>query len=424
MYDFANSAFSTTVMAVIFAVYFAKALVPPEGARIFGMLVPGESLWGYMISLSMVIVILLAPGLGALADAFHSKRRALLVFTLIGSLSNAALFWATPGRLWVGFWLIFISLMGFELTQVFYNAFLNEVTDESAAGEISGLGFAWGYIGGGVCLALNMWMIAKPAFFHLGSADPTLPIRLSVAVAGLWWLLFSIPTFLWVKDKPRPANSPPDDKSRFVLALQSVRQLFVTLKSVVAMKDVSRFLAAYLFFNDGIQTILVMASIFGAKALGMTTPQLALCFLMIQFVAFFGAKFLGPLADSWSHRNVVLLTLLGYAAVTAWGVFMRTQAEFWAMGAVVGFVLGASQSAARSLFSVIIPVDRSGEFFALYSVVGKAASLMGPAVFGVASQFFGLRVGVGSLLIFFIIGGGLLLTVNESRARQRTNTGQ
>lgn len=423
MYDWANSAFSTTVMSVIFAVYFAKTLVPAEGARIFGLAIPGESLWGYMVSLTMVLVILLAPGLGALADHRRAKGRFLRQWTIVGALSTAALFWAAPGRLWLGFWLIFLALLSFELTQVFYNAFLNEVGEEKVAGEISGLGFAWGYIGGGLCLALNMWMIARPEVFHLNRfGDITLPVRLSVTVAGVWWLLFSIPTFLWVQDKERPDGGlPVDDRSPkvnpFKMAMAAAEQILFTVKDVLRMKDVGRFLLAYLIFNDGIQTVLIMASIFGAKALGMTTPQLALCFLLIQFVAFFGAKFFGPLADRWSHRNVVLTTIAVYAAVVAWALFMKSPAEFWVMGVIIGFVLGASQSAARSLFAVMIPPQRSGEFFALYSVVGKAASLMGPVTFGVAAQLWGLRAGVGSLLLFFLAGGGMLFSVNELRGR-------
>jgi UMF1 family MFS transporter len=405
-YDFANSAFSTTVMSVVFSVYFANALVPAGGVSLLGHTIPGESLWGYLVSSVMIVVIFMAPGLGAWADHRAAKRAALALCTIIGGVATIALFVAEPGRLWFGVAAAFIAISAFELAIGLYNAFLNEISDEKDAGRVSGFGFAFGYIGGGVCLALNMAMIARPAWFGLAGGNATLPVRASVAVAGAWWLLFSVPTYFWVKDRPHAAAD----------GVPSPKQLWLTIRDTLRDRDLSLFLLSYIVFNDGIQTILIMASIFGAKQLGMSTPQLALCYLMIQFVAFVGALVCGRLADSWSHKKVLLLTLMVYCGVTVWAVFMTRVVEFWMMGAIVGVVLGGSQAAARSLYSLMIPAGRTGEYFGLFSVVGKASSVFGPLVFGVTAQFFGLRAGVASLLLFFIGGAALLFAVNEASA--------
>jgi UMF1 family MFS transporter len=186
---------------------------------------------------------------------------------------------------------------------------------------------------------------------------------------------------------------------------------------VAAFPQLKRFLVSYLIFNDGIQTIILMASIFGAKELGMSSTQLALVYLMVQFVAFLGAMVFGRLADAWSHKNVLLTTLAVYTGLIVWAVVMTSAREFWAMAVVVGIVLGGSQAAARSLYAVMIPPERAGEFFALYAVVGKAAALIGPAVFGLASQLGGVRAGIASLLVFFVLGGLFLFSVDETRGR-------
>jgi UMF1 family MFS transporter len=165
-----------------------------------------------------------------------------------------------------------------------------------------------------------------------------------------------------------------------------------------------------------------MASIFGAKALGISTQRLALCFLVIQFVAFVGAMVCGRLADAWSHKNVILITLVLYCGVVIWAVFMHKEWEFWILGVVVGLIMGGSQAAARSLYALLIPPGRSGEFFSLFSIVGKVSSLIGPFVFGVTAQFYGLRAGVASMLIFFLVGGAILLGVNEARGKNEVQS--
>lgn len=405
LYDFAHSAYTTTILTVLFSVYFVRVLVP-DGWTVLGKTIPGASLWAYLNTAVMAVVLVAAPLAGALADRTLGKRRQLIFWAVLGSLATLFLFKAEPGRIGAAVAIVFVATLAYEMSLVFYNAFLKEVSTGSDAGWVSGLGFAFGYIGGGLCLLFNMAMIARPDVFGLDQADPTLPHRVAFASVGLWWILFSIPTFLWVKEDQvshRLLETRPSWWQEFI---QSLRILRKDPASV-------RFVIAYLLYNDGIQTVLLMAAVVGAQIFEMSAVQLGLCYLMIQFVAFVGALVFGKLADRWSHRKVVLITLGVYTAVVMWGVFMKSPREFWVLGFVIGVVLGGSQAASRSLFAAFVPSDRSAAFFGIFSIVGKASSLLGPLVFGAVNHAFGLRAAIGSLLVFFVAGAALLVTVHE-----------
>ena len=405
MYDFANSAFATVVVSVVFSVYFARTVVPEGGAAIGGLRIPGESLWAYLVSGVMLVVILLSPALGARADRGGSAKSALGGWALLGVLGTVALFTVTPGRVGWACFVVFVAFLGYEMSLVFYNAMLNSISSPSDRGRASGWGFAFGYAGGGLCLALALLLLFRPASLGLPS-DGDLPVRATALVVAAWWAAFSLPTFLWV---PAPAPLAASPTAR--------RPVFALWREVWSRPAARRFLVAYFLYNDGVQTVLLMAAIFGAKELGMSTAELALCFLLIQFVALPGAAVFGRLADGWGHKKAVMLALAVFCAVTAWGVAMRRPAEFWGLGVAVGFVLGGSQSASRSLFAGLIPAGKAGEFFAFYAVVGKAAALLGPFAFGVASHAWGLRAGVASLLLFFVPGMILLRRVPDEAGR-------
>jgi UMF1 family MFS transporter len=258
--------------------------------------------------------------------------------------------------------LAFVAILAFELSLVFYNAFLNEITDEESRGRVSGLGFAVGYIGGGLCLAINMAMMAKPAFFSLASVDFTLPIRASVGLVGVWWIVFSVPVFLWLYDKPGPYKET-SDVHWLTIVFQSLSQLKKTLIHITKKPELARFLLAFLIYDDGVQTILLMASIFGAKEIGLTTSQLALIYLMVQFVAFGGALFWGRMADTWNHKSVITCTVGIFVGIVSWAVVLRHPWEFWVLAAVVGMAMGGVQAASRSFFSLLIPPSRPENSF-------------------------------------------------------------
>lgn len=418
-YDFANHAFATSVLSVIFNVYFVRVLVPPGGARWFGMAIPGESLWGYLISAVMAVVLVLSPSLGALSDRYGLKRASLAVTGSMGVAATLALFFARPGHLGLACVLAFTANLGYQMSLVFYNAFLNDLGTQGTKGRISGLGFAFGYVGGGLCLALNLAMLSKPALFHLASSDSTLPVRASILVAGGWWLLFSLPTVLFVKDETPAAGSLT------LLAFgrasaEAFVQLRHTIRDTIARPDLARFLLSFLIYNDGIQTVILMASVFGAQALGMATSDLAACYLLIQFVAFCGAMAAGALADHAGHKVVILGTLTVFLVCVVWAATIHRAAQFWTLGVFIGLVMGGAQAASRSLYSLLVPPQQAGEFFALFSIVGKAASLLGPFVFGVVAQACGIRPSVASLGFFFVVGAAILATVNETRGRRAT----
>jgi UMF1 family MFS transporter len=427
MYDFANSAFATTVLSVVFNVYFVQRVVPPGGVRLFSAHVDGAALWGFLVSASMLTVFLVAPVLGALADRSGRKKAFLTAFWLLGCASSAALFFVRPGDVAAGAALFLLGNVGFAAGNIFYNAFLPSLADERSLGRVSGFGWAVGYLGGGLCLALDLFMIRSPETFGLTNVD-FLPVRASLLSVGVWWFVFGLPLQFWLSEGASPrfhstareSGGDPHPAGMFFLlrsAADELRAAFgrlaETARNLGRYRNLAWFLAAYLLYNDGIETIIVMASVFGAQALGMPQDDLVLCFLMIQGVAFVGALGFGWLADRLRHKTAIYMSLAVYAGVTLWAYHMTSAREFWALGVVVGLVLGGSQAASRSLMALLTPAEKSAEFFSFYGLTGKLTSAFGPLVFGVVSQTAGLRAGVLSLLVFFLAGGLLLIPVRE-----------
>lgn len=411
MYDWANSAYSTSMVAVFFSVYVATALVPAGGLAVGTWRIPGESVWAYLTAIVMAGVVLIAPPLGAVADRRRRRKSFLLRSTAVGVVATALLYFATPERPYYGLLVGGLSFLAYEIALVFYNALLTDVAKADEMGSVSGLGFALGYFGGGLALAVNILMVGAPGLFGL-AGDATQPIRAVFVFVAAWWALFTLPLLRALPESPAPAGKLEPVRA----FIETGRHLRHTVADIWRDRNLARFLLAFFIYNDGIQTLLLTASIVAATLLDMTPKQLGLCILLIQFVAFFGALLFGRLADKWSHKKVVLLSLVVYAAVAVWSSLMRTQAEFWFLGAVVGLVLGGSQSASRSLFALLIPPEKSGELFSFYGVVGKAAAIMGPLVFGVLAQVANIRAAAAALVGFYVIGGLLLLGVKERRA--------
>jgi len=407
MYDFANSAFATTVLAVVFNVYFVTRVVPPEGLFVFGLQIPGESLWAYTVSLSMFLIFAMAPVLGAMADYYGKKKVFLTIFWLIGCAATAGLFVVKPGDVWKGIFLFVMGNVGFAGGNVFYNGFLPHLGEREVMGRVSGFGWAVGYAGGGLCLALNLVMINFPGAFGLTAGDEA--VRACFLVVGLWWFLFGLPQLFWLKEE---GASKIGEAKWKALSIGCMR-LWDTVRHFRRFSNLGKFLLAYLVYNDGIETIILMASIFGAQALGMAQNDLILCFLMIQGVAFLGSLLFGWSADRFRHKPTLFITLGIYVAVIIWAYVMQTRREFWVLGAIVGLILGGSQAASRSLMGILTPPQKSAEFFAFFSVVGKMTAVLGPLQFGLVTQFWGIRAGILSLLIYFVFGGALLMFVKE-----------
>ena len=415
MYDWANSAFATSILAAILPVYFAT-LVPEGGIAVqWGTLkiaTKASALWAYGVSFSFFVTALTAPILGALADFAGYKKRFLFGFTYVGATLTSLLYFVQEGDYWLCLGLFMAANMGFAGSITFYNAFLPEVAPEKKLDWVSGKGYAFGYIGGGLLLAIHMLIIN----YHesLGIPDRSLSIRISLSSVGIWWGLFAIPLFLWVPEVKRPYNQ----RQKFSYLKYGFIRFFRTLRSFRNYKDLLWFLVAFLIYNDGIQTVIAMAAIFGKTALGLDTGTLIGTLLMTQFVAFPGALMFAKLAQRIQPKSAIIITLMLWIGIVTYAYFLRSAVEFWILGGMVGLVLGGSQAISRSLYAQLIPRARPAEFFGFFSISAKFACIFGPLVFGLITDLSeNPRNAIISLVLFFVVGMILLSRVNMERGR-------
>jgi UMF1 family MFS transporter len=409
LYDWANSAFATVVLAAVLPVYFAS-LVPAEGATLFWSTqpIPATALWGYIVSLSMTLVAITAPGLGNLADRRGWRRRLLIIFCLLGSLATCGLFFAGPGRYLLAAALFILGNIGFAAGNIFYNAYLPDLASGVEVDQLSARGFALGYIGGGLMLLIVFLMIQHYAL--LGLPDVAMATRLGFLLTGAWWLGFALPVFAWLKDVPVTPGTQ--------LALRTPRDYLRTLADLRSYRDLSRFLVAFLLYNDGIQTIIAVSAIFARQELGLGTGTILGCFLMIQFVAMPGALLFSRLAGRFNTKRAVLVGLVLFTMITIYASVMKSAVEFWILGFAVAIVLGGSQALSRSLFSSMVPKQRSAEFFSFYAISSKFASIFGPLVFALLIDLSGSnRIAILALALFFVIGMILLIGVDVEKGR-------
>lgn len=396
LYDFANSAFATTILAVVFQLYFIHALDA------------GESRWGYAVSISMVISAIIAPVLGAICDYTASKKRALLILWGLGCAATMLL--GIPNGWLAAAGLFILANLGFEAGSAVYNGFLPEIAPGESASRISAIGWACGYIGGALHLLLALVAIKFPQVIGL---DPGASTRVAISSVGLWWCLFSLPMFLWLRERAVPQPLPPGDS----LLRAGFRKVSTTIRNIRRLPTLTRFTIAYLVFNDGVQTVIVMAANFGSKPpIGMTQDQLIVCFLMIQGVAAVGSLIFMFLSRRLGDKRALTVSLFIWCAVIAWAFVIHRQFEFWILGVAVGLVMGGTQAIARSILSRFTPPSSAAEFFGFYSITGKVASAMGPALYATvfvltkSSQWSVLSVG-----IFFVAGLIILRPVEEAK---------
>lgn len=425
-YDFANSAFATTVLAVIFNRYYSEVLAGgAAGTHIdLGLWrgqVPGVSLWNLVVAASMAVVAVISPLLGALADRAAWKRRMLIMFCYTGVACTCLLWGVEKGDLLLASALFIGANVAFSAGNSIYNAFLNQISSPEDYGKISGAAWGFGYLGGGICLVLNMVMLSKPEL--LGFPAGTFGVGSCVLVAGLWWGVFAIPTILWLKDAPLPASPPTHLRH---LTGEAWHKVISTMRQVNRYRQLVRFLIAYLIFNDAIETVIVVASIFGGQVVGLTTPELVVYFVMIQGTAFLGSLLFGWLADRLGQKRTLMLSLAIWLGVVVWayeiGWFIDKRTDFYIIGVLAGLVMGGSQSVARSLQALFTPSNQTAEFFGFFSLSGKFASVFGSATFAVAVMATGsLGAGILALGAFFIVGGAILATVNIEEGIEMAN---
>jgi MFS transporter, UMF1 family len=418
MYDFANSAFATTILAVIFNQYFATVVAGGErGVEFFGFRLHGASFFTFSVAFSMVISAVISPLLGAVADASASKKKFLMVFCYTAILFTGLLCFVQAGNYWRGAIFFIIANIGFAGGNVYYNAFLPEISTDENIGRISGLGWALGYIGGGALLAINLIMLKYPGW--LGFPAGYFTVQDCFLSVAFWWLIFSLPTFLLLRERAQK-TLPSFGKSYFVEGYQRLRHTFRRIRT---FRELTKFLVAYLIYNDGIETVIIMASIFGAQVLGMETGEIILFFLMIQGIAFFGSIIFGFLADAIGNKKTVMISLGIWSLIVVWafrlGILWDPKTEYWILGAVAGIVMGGSQAASRSLQGIFTPDANSAEFFGFFAVSGKFASVFGPLIYGILVAITGdVQSGILSVLFFFIVGMAILRTVDERKGME------
>lgn len=417
-YDFANSSFATTILAVIFNRYFAEVIAGgPEGLpwRFFGhqILLPGSAVWSYLVSFSTALVAISSPLLGAMADRAGWRKKMLFIYCYLGVAATLALASVGQGDIGKGILFFTIANFGFAGGNVFYNALLLNVGKRSEYGKVSGLAWGFGYLGGGLCLALNLVMLEYPKL--LGFSEGAFGVRDCILVAGVWWGLFAIPAVFWVHDRPAEQSH----LSLLKLTREGWQRLLVTAREIRRYRQLVRFLIAFLLFNDGIETVIIMASIFGAEVVGMSPAELVLFFLIIQGMAMLGSFFFGWLADIIGNKRTLLITLVIWVAVVLWafklGWLAGLKTDYYLIGLLAGLVLGGSQSTARAMQATFTPHQRSAEFFGFFAVSGKFAGIFGAFIYGSAIVFAGgVQAGILILGLFFILGGIILLTVREA----------
>ena len=409
LYDWANSAFATVVLATVLPVYFAS-LVPEQGANLFwsSQAIPATALWGYIVSFSMAAVAITAPGLGNLADRRGWRRRLLIIFCLLGSFATCGLFFAGPGQYLLAAILFILANIGFAAGNIFYNAYLPDLASGHEADRLSARGFALGYIGGGLTLLIVFLMIQKHSWF--GIADQGSATRLGFLLTGVWWLFFALPAFSWLKSIPITSHA------RY--SLRTPRDYLKTFVELRQYKHLGRFLVAFLIYNDGIQTIIAVSAIFAREELGLGTGTILGCFLMIQFVAMPGALLFSRLAGHFNTKRAILVSLVFFTVITVYASIMKSATEFWILGFAVAIVLGGSQALSRSLFSSMVPKSRSAEFFGFYAISSKFASIFGPLTFALLIELTGSnRIAILALVVFFVVGIVLLTGVDTEQGR-------
>ena len=424
LYDWANSAFATTVMAGFFPIFFKQFWSYGADVNL------STAQLGFGNSIASLIVALLAPILGAIADKGSAKKKFMVFFAYLGALMTAALFLVQKGQ-WV--WAIFIyamGIIGFSGANVFYDALLPGIVSEEKIDYVSGLGYSMGYLGGGLLFLINVLMTLVPQKF--GLPDAAAAVRYSFLSVALWWGLFTLFAAFWVPEK-RIATT---DKGSESFLAAGFSQFAGTFKKLRHLRVVFLFLLAYWFYIDGVDTIIRMAVDYGLS-LGFESTDLIVALLIVQFVGFPAALIFGKLGERWSVRKSIYLAITIYIGITVWGTMMSQKMEFYILAVLIGLVQGGIQALSRSYYSRLIPKNKAAEYYGFYNMLGKFAVILGPILMGLAGLVakrilmppaptpgqvaavsqLASRWGIASILILFIFGAILLYFVDEEKGK-------
>lgn len=390
LFDFANTSFSIVVVTFVYAVYFKKTVAQN--------LPIGDLYWSISTSIAMIITALISPILGAIADYSTGKKRFLLFFTILSITSTALLYFVGEGMIFWGIFLFVVANIGFEAGLVFYDAFLPEITQPKNYGRVSGYGFAMGYFGSLASLAIIYPLIQR------GLVQESFP------VTSLFFLIFSIPIFLFLKEQHKRVEI---SQSYFKIGVNRVWSTITHLKNY---KNLAFFLLSYFFYIEGVNTVIFFSGNYASTTLGFSNEELIIFFLTVQTTAIFGSIILGIVADSIGQKNTIFITLFIWLITVGLAYLITDKNDFYVVGLLAGAAMGSCQSTSRSLMSKLTPPDKKTEFFGFYSFFGKSSAVVGPLVFGLVSYIFNSqRIAITSIAFFFIVGMLILIKVKDPK---------
>ena len=407
LYDWANSAFATTVMAGFFPLFFESYWATGETSAIFWL--------GTANSIASIVVAALAPILGSIADKMSGKKKFLFFFAYLGVIMTGGLWLIAAGKWQFAVLFYILGTVGFSGANIFYDALLPSVASKKKIDSVSSWGFGIGYIGGGVLFAVNVLMYLKPEWFGFITYElvngelffnPN-GIKVSFLTVAIWWAVFSIPIFIFVKEP-----KTEEKKGFFKVIGAGFAELWKTLKKIQTLKWAFIFLIGYFFYIDGVDTVIRMAVAYGSE-LGFPSDSLIIALLMVQFIAF-----PGTLAYNWFAKKIgikwgIMVAILAYCGMVVFGFFMTEVWHFYLLAALIGPFQGGIQALSRSFYSRLVPPEKSGEFFGFFNMLGKFAAVIGPFLMGLITELTGnTRLGILSILVLFVLGGGLFVTVN------------
>jgi UMF1 family MFS transporter len=414
LYDFGNSAYASVVLLAVYSAYFKDQVV--GGAE-------GTRMWGLALGIAMLVVALISPILGAIADFTASKKRFLLLFTVMACLFTAGLFFAKPGALVIGMGFFILAEIGYRAAQVFYNGLLPEIAEPWEMGRISGYGWAIGTAGGVVCLLLIL-----PLIVLIGG---TFIVRLSLVITALFFAVSAVPLFLWLRERAQPKDLPSGESYLSV----ALKQLWKTIRTAGQFWEFVKFMIAFLVYNDGIIMALDFAAIIGAVLFGMSQEQLIIFMIIVQVTNVAGAYLFGILVDRIGGKRSLVLSLLLMIGVVVWLYFNQTLTGYFFIGAVAGVAMAGAQSVSRTMVAIFAPPGQSAEFYGFFAVIGRTSSFIGPLVYGLLAaeaalwyqsqgqdtglaEQSGQRVAILSIVVFLVVGLALLAFVDEKKARR------
>lgn len=407
VYDWANSAFASTVLTLFLGPYITSvarnAAVAGGLVYPFGIPVEPRSWWGYLISISVILQVITLPVVGSIADRSHRKKHLLGACAYTGAFATMAMFFIDGSNYLFGGLLFLIANVAFGSSMVVYNSFLPEIATPEERDRVSSRGWGIGYLGGGIVLALNLALFSNAP--RLGLTE-SLAVRISLASAGVWWALFTLVPLATLRNRPAVSSE---------VRVSPFRQFFTTLAGMRRYPRLLTFLAAYLLYNDAVQAVIALSGQFGADELKIPMADLTLAILMVQFLAFGGALLFNAISDRIGTKSAIIVALFIWIGVilSIYSV-VRTTRDFFLAAAVVALVMGGTQALSRAFFSTMIPKGKEGEYFAVYEISDKGTSWLAPMIFGLTLQFtHSYRFAVLSLLVFFVAGLLVLFSVKN-----------